>query len=93
MMRVRMRTLLGLTHVLIKGEEWMEMGKVTTKLLQNTLKIALNKVSSQDFNPKLGKTDYNKEFIGKWRNQCKNVKLRHIYFRLIYKDFFTMEKC
>ena len=82
----------GLTHVLTKGEEWMEVGKVTTKLLQSTLKIALNKVSSQDFNLKLGITEYNKEGIGKFRNQCKNVKLRHIYFRLIHKDFFTMEK-
>ena len=82
----------GLTSMLLREEEWMEVGKVTTKLLQSTLKIALNKVSSQDFNLKLGLTDYNKEFIGKFRNQCKNVKLRHTYFRLIHKDFFTMEK-
>ena len=60
--------------------------------MQNTLKVALNKISSQDFNLKLGITDYNKECIGKFRDQCRNVKLRHIYFRLIHKDFFTMEK-
>jgi asparagine synthetase B (glutamine-hydrolysing) len=40
----------------------------------------------------LGITDYNKGNISKFRYQCKNVKLRHIYYRLITKDFFTMEK-
>ena len=50
------------------------------------------KISAQDFNVRLGTIDYNKENISKFRNQCKNVKLRHIYFRLISKDFFTMEK-
>ena len=83
---------LGLTHTLIKGEEWMEIGKVTTKVLQSTLKIITNKISNQDFDLKLGIINYNKEFIGKFRKQCKNVKLRHIYFRLISKDFFTREK-
>ena len=83
---------MGFTHILLKGEEWMEMVKVTTKLLQGTLKVALNKITSQDYNLKQGITSYNKEAIGKFRNQCKNVKLRHIYFRLIHKDFFTMEK-
>ena len=50
------------------------------------------KVSVQDFNVRLGTIDFNTENINKFRHQCKNVKLRHIYFRLISKDFFTMEK-
>ena len=83
---------LGLTNILIKGEMWKELDKVTTKELQSTLKVALNKISNQDFNTRLGTIDYNKEFIGTFRRQCKNVKLRHIYFRLVSKDFFTMEK-
>ena len=83
---------LGLTHILTKGEIWTEMEKVNTKELQRTLKVALNKISNQEFNTKLGTVDYNKKYIIKFRNQCKNVKLRHIYFRLISKDFFTMEK-
>ena len=66
--------------------------KVTTKVLQSTLKIITSKISNQDFDLKLGIVNYNKEFIGKFRKQCKNVKLRHIYFRLISKDFFTREK-
>jgi hypothetical protein len=48
---------LGLTNIHIKGEIWKELAKVTTKELQSTLKVALNKVSSQDFNTRLGTID------------------------------------
>jgi hypothetical protein len=82
----------SLAHILVKGEKWKELPIVTSKEMQSTLKVALNKLSSQDFNTKLGTTDYNKEFIGRLRKQCKNVQMRHIYFRLVSKDFFTMEK-
>jgi hypothetical protein len=82
----------GLKHIIIKGEGWMETSKISTKELQRTLKVAKRKVSVQDFNIKLGTKDYRKENISKFRYQCKNVKLRHIYFRLTTKDFFTMEK-
>jgi hypothetical protein len=84
-----MKDPLGLTNILIMGEMWNELDKVTTKELQSTLMVALNKVSSQDFNTRLGTIDYNKEFIGTFRKQCKNVKLRHIYFRLVSKDLQT----
>jgi hypothetical protein len=84
---------LGLTNIHIKGEMWKELNKVTTKELKSTLKVALNKVSSQDFNTRLGKIYYNKEFIVTFRNQCKNVKLRHIYFRLVSKDFSQWKRC
>jgi hypothetical protein len=82
----------GMKYILTKGEEWIELDKITTKELQKTLKVANKKISAQDFNVKLGTKDYNKDNIVKFRHQCKNVKLRHIYFRLISKDFFTMEK-
>jgi hypothetical protein len=82
----------GLKYLLTKGEEWIEIDSVTTKELQRTLKVAKIKISAQDFNAKLGTIDYKKENINKFRYQCKNVKLRHLYFRLISKDFFTMEK-
>jgi hypothetical protein len=72
-----------LKYIIIKGEEWMEIGKISTKELQRTLKVALKKISDQDFNVKLGNIEYNKENIIKFRNQCGNVKLRHICFRLI----------
>jgi hypothetical protein len=82
----------GIKYILTKGEEWMEIDNVTTKELQRTLKVAKKKITAQDFNLRLGTTDFNTENINKFRYQCKNVKLRHIYFRLISKDFFTMEK-
>jgi hypothetical protein len=83
---------MGLKLILTKGEEWMEINKITAKELQRTLKVANKKISIQDFNVRLGTIDYKMENISKFRHQCKNVKLRHIYFRLISKDFFTMEK-
>ena len=82
----------SLKYILLKGEEWREINNITTKDLQRTLKVAKNRISNQDFNTKLGTIEYKKENISKFRDQCKNVKLRHIYFRLISKDFFTMEK-
>jgi hypothetical protein len=82
----------SLKYILLKGEEWMEINNITTKELQRTLKVAKNRISNQDFNTKLETIDYKKENISKFRNQCKNVKLRHIYFRLISKDFFHYGK-
>jgi hypothetical protein len=32
-----------------------------------------------------------RKIVKKIRNPCKSVTLKHIYFRLISKDFFTME--
>jgi hypothetical protein len=54
----------GLIHILIKGEAWMEMDKVTIKELQSTLKIVQKKISNQEFNSTLGTIDYSKEYIG-----------------------------
>jgi hypothetical protein len=76
---------MGLTHILTKLGMWMDKDKMTTKELQITLKIALSKTSSREFDLKLGTIGYDKDNIMKFRNQCKNVKLRHIYFRLISK--------
>jgi hypothetical protein len=79
--------------MLTKEEECMEISKMTTRELQRTLKVAKIRISAQNFNVRLGTIDYKIENIVKFRSQCKNLKLRHIYFRLISKDFFTMEKC
>jgi hypothetical protein len=79
-------------NILTKGEEWTDINKITTKELQRTLKAAKKKISVLDFNVKLGTIEYKIENIIKFRYQCKNVKLRHIYFRLIMGDFFTKEK-
>ena len=83
---------LGLTHILMKGETWKEIDKITTRELQTTLKLALNKTSCQDFCQRLEIDNFYKDDIKKFRHQCKNIKLRHIFFRLISKDFFTMDR-
>jgi hypothetical protein len=54
----------------------MEIENITIKELQSTLKVALKKMSIQDFSIKLGTIDYDKECI---------------YFRVVSKYFFTME--
>jgi hypothetical protein len=82
----------GITHILIKEETWKELEKITTKEIQKLLKEAMNKITKQDFDSKLGIENFDKNNITKFRHHCKNVKLRHIYYRLISRDFFTMEK-
>ena len=52
----------------------------------------MNKITKQDFDSKLGIENFDKNNITKFRHHCKNIKLRHIYYRLISRDFFTMEK-
>ena len=86
------RDSLGLTHILMKDGSWKEIDKITTKELQWILKSALGKIESQDFCRKLGIDSFDKENIMKFRRQCKNVKLRHIYYRLISKDFFAKDR-
>ena len=46
----------------------------------------------KDFNKKLEIENYNCDPITKFRRQSKIVKLRHICFWLISKDFFNMER-
>ena len=78
----------------IMGENrnWIDLSKVTTKELQIILKLNLGKISSQDHKTKLGIEDFDKESITKFRNKCKNIRLRHVYFRLISGDIFSKER-
>ena len=73
-------------------KNWLNLNKVTTKELQSILKINLGKVTSQDHKIKLGIDEFNKESIIKFRNKCKNVKLRHVFYRLISGDIFSKER-
>jgi hypothetical protein len=36
----------SIKFILMKGEEWMELNKISTKELQRTLKAAKNKISA-----------------------------------------------
>ena len=65
---------------------------VTTKDMQLTLKNIMGKVEVQNFDQRLGIIGYDSTQIGKFRNQCKNIKLRHMYLRLVNRDFYTKER-
>ena len=45
-----------------------------------------------DFEHRLGTDSYDSNQIVQFRSQCKNVKLRHIYYRLVSRDFYTKER-
>jgi hypothetical protein len=65
------------------------LNTITVKDLQIILKTALNKIDVLDVKKKLGVEFFDENNIVKFRNNCKNPKLRNIYFRLIHNDFFT----
>ena len=62
-----------ISHFLFSDGSWRELSKFTTKELQCLLKNAhaLGKVSSQDFNAKLGIDNFDKDSITRFRSQCK----------------------
>jgi hypothetical protein len=68
------------------------INNITTKELQITLKKSLNKCELLNIQTKNRLTMYNNNGIVRFREQCKNVKLRSIFFRLIHNDFFTHER-
>jgi hypothetical protein len=57
--------------------------------LQVTLKNTLKKIEVLDFNSELSIDSFDKNSITKFWSNCKNPKLRNIYFRLIHNDFLT----
>ena len=78
-----------LDYILIKPHKRTLLTTVTAKGLQFTLKTALNRIETLDFNSKLGILDFDPANIINFRANCRNSKLRNIYFRLIHNDFFT----
>jgi hypothetical protein len=65
------------------------VNSITVKELQITLKNALKRIDALDVKNKLGIENFVGENITKFRSNCKNPKLRNIYFRLIHNDLFT----
>lgn len=65
---------------------------ITTKELQQTLKIVTKKIESLNIAERTNIELFDKDNIIQTRNNCKNAKLRNIYFRLIHNDFFTRER-
>ena len=52
----------------------------------------MKKVDDQTFDVILGVIGYDPSQLTKFREHCKNVKLRNIYFRLVSRDFYTKER-
>ena len=77
---------------MFEWEDWREIDKISVKDLQKILKKALNKIEPLNICQRLGIADYDKSQITMFRRQCKNIKLRHIYYRLISRDFYTKER-
>ena len=71
---------LGLTHFMCGWGEWKDIYSITTKEMQAVLKVALKKTEKLDFEHRLGFSSYDPQQIVTFRRQCKNMKLRHIYF-------------
>ena len=78
-----------MNYMLVAPNTRKDINSIVVKELQITLKNALKKIEAQDFNIKLGIENFDEENITSFRNNCKNPKLRNIYFRLIHNDFFT----
>jgi hypothetical protein len=81
-----------MTHFLKADSSWVPIHDVTTKDLQLILKSALNKTSNFEPGSKLGINLTDKLNITLFRENCKNIKLRSIHFRLIHNDFFTYSR-
>ena len=79
-------------NIMGENNNWLDLNKVTAKELQLILKMNLGKVSSQNHIAKLGVAEFDKESILKFRNRCKNIKLRHVFYRLISGDIFSKER-
>jgi hypothetical protein len=78
-----------LHYVLIAPNNRKNVNTITIKELQVTLKNALKKIEVLDFNSKLGSDCFDEDGITRFQSNCKNPKLRNIYFTLIHNDFFT----
>ena len=78
-----------LNYMQIAPNNRKEINSIIVKEFQITLKNALKKIEEQDFKMKLGVENFEEDNITKFRNNCKNPKLRNIFFRLVHNDFFT----
>ena len=80
------------SQYLDQNREWKQLQLVTTREMQLTLKMVMNKIDVQNFDQRLGIVGYDGKQISKFRDQCKNVKLRHMYLRLVSRNFYTKER-
>jgi hypothetical protein len=82
----------NLTHLLDTKGKWIPITEIKTNQLQLILKEALNKLESLDIKSKFPNETVEKIDFLKFRRNCKNPKLRNVFFRLIHNDFFTYKR-
>ncbi len=82
----------NMKSIMISKGQRVQLSNVTVKQLQCLLKIALGKVESLDGKTKLGIKTFDEDNILNFRINCKNPKLRNIYFRLIHNDFLHTQE-
>jgi exonuclease III len=78
-------------YLRIQRDKVTDIELITTKEFQILFKQITGKTEAFNHNFKLG-IEYDKENIMRFRKNCKNPKLRNIYFRLTHNDFFTRER-
>ena len=71
---------------------WMELKYVTTKEMQIKLKKVIKKKERLDFEDRMGVQGYDTSQLQRFRDQCHHIKLRHVYYRLVARDFYTKER-
>ena len=76
----------------LSDENWIQLINVTTKQLQCTLKIVMEKVSTLDVKKKNGIPEFDNNNFIKIRQHCTNTKMRSIYYRMVNNDFFSYER-
>jgi isoleucyl-tRNA synthetase len=78
-----------LKNIQLEKEMRTHIHSITTKELQQTLKRVMNKLESLNVTVKLNINQFDVENILQTRHNCKNAKLRNIYFRMINGDFYS----
>ena len=81
-----------LKYIMMTDNKRTAIEILTTKEIQKTLKVALGRIESSNFKEKLKIKEFDTVNIVRFRNNCKNSKLRNTYFRLVHKDFYTYER-
>jgi hypothetical protein len=81
-----------ITHIQSMTGEWIKVAEITTKDLQVILKVVMEKLEEIDVDTKNKVTIRDSVDILEFRRNCKNPKLRNIYFRLLHDDFYSHER-
>jgi hypothetical protein len=81
-----------MSHILTKDNCWIPIKEITTKDLQWILKYALGRLEEIKWTGNFDTVEKEKININLFRKNCKNPKLRNIYFRLLHNDFFTYQR-